>query len=290
MKRPACLSGILLLAPIASAGNVSTTTPERHAHDANAGWIDFAPPIADALTVGNYFLKGYAYSANYGWLHFGNGPANKRAYTYTGGEYGVNSDPATGRLTGYAYAANIGWIHFGWAGVNDPNRPRVSPVDGVFAGHAWSPNTGWISLSRPRATSLAIADEDGDQIDDAWEILHFGNLTAAGIGTDWDKDGQSDAAEFTAGTLPKDNASWLRITSYTPTSGPTTHTITFTCTNTRLYRIWTSTTLAAASWAVAPAPVYGSAPFPGASTPTMTVTCTQPAAPARFFRVIATKY
>uniref|UniRef100_UPI0040562F54 hypothetical protein n=1 Tax=Candidatus Electronema sp. TaxID=2698783 RepID=UPI0040562F54 len=33
-------------------------------------------------------------------------------------------------------------------------------------------------------------------MDDAWELHHFGSLTAAGAGTDYDKDGYSDKQEY----------------------------------------------------------------------------------------------
>lgn len=287
MKLTLTILGLLGMGPI-EAGNLGSTT--RHAHDANGGWIDFAPPIANAVQVGNYYVTGYAWSANYGWIHFGSGPTNKLAYTMTGSDYGVNSEANTGRLTGRAYAANIGWIDFGWAAFNDPNRASYTPLSGTFSGYAWSSNVGWISLSGLKTTDLAIFDSDGDNIDDPWEITNFGNLTTAGVGTDWDKDGQTDAAEFVSGTNPKDNTSWLKITAYTNASGATSHTITFTCVNTRHYRIWTSTNLAAGSWVIAPTTLDGSNEFIGTGTGTHTKICIQPAAPARFFRVSARKY
>ncbi len=269
------------------AGNIDAS--HRYAYDANAGWIDFSPPVTDSVTVGNYFLKGYAYAANYGWIYFGNGPANKLVYTDTGTDQGVNATAGTGALSGSAYSANTGWIDFGWAGFNDPNRARFSINSGTFAGYAYSANTGWINISTAKSTNLAINDSDNDGMDDAWEIAQFGNLTAAGVGTDFDKDGQTDAAEFTAGTLPKSNTSWLRITAYSLDSRKTQNTISFPSTNTRLYQIWTSTTLAPGSWAIAPTTGSGSAEFPGGGG-TSTVTCTQATNTMRFFRVAVRKY
>jgi hypothetical protein len=47
-----------------------------------------------------------------------------------------------------------------------------------------------------------LTDSDADGLPDAWEILHFGNLsTATGIG-DNDGDGITNAAEYRAGTNP----------------------------------------------------------------------------------------
>lgn len=279
---------LVLSALSARAGNIDPAF--RYAYDANSGWIDFAPPITNSVVVGNYFLKGYAYSSNYGWINFGNGPTNKLAYSLTGADQGVNADAATGRLTGSAYAANIGWINFGWATSNDPNRARYGVNSGTFAGYAYSLNVGWLNLSTVKGSSLAIADSDNDGMDDGWEMTYFGNLTAAGIGTDFDKDGRTDAAEFTAGTLPKDVNSWLRVTAYSVASGATVSTITFTSTPTRLYQVSTSTTLGVGSWVIAPTAGSGSAEFPGSGGATTTVICTQPAGTPRFFRVTARKY
>lgn len=282
-----CVILLVLSALPAFAGNISPAN--RYAYDANAGWIDFAPPVTNALTVGNYSLKGYAYSANYGWISFGSGPVDKLAYSSSGADQGVNFVPDSGYLSGLAYAANTGWIRFGWAGSNDPNRARINPVNGVFAGYAYGENTGWMNLSTARTTSFALSDTDGDSIDDGWEMANFGNLTTAGIGTDKDKDGQSDAAEFVAGTGPQDNTSWLRVTTYSVNSGKTQSTITFTSSPNRLYQVETSTDLI--NWVLAPNGIYLTAKFPGTTgSPTTTVDITQVAGPARFFRVIASKY
>jgi hypothetical protein len=55
-------------------------------------------------------------------------------------------------------------------------------------------------------------DSDGDGIDDSWEIAHFGNLSPTSL-SDSDGDGQSDYAEYLAGTDPRDAKSSLHISS-----------------------------------------------------------------------------
>ncbi len=120
-------------------------------------------------------------------------------------------------------------------------------------------------------------------------MANFGNLTAAGIGTDKDKDGQSDAAEFIAGTGPQDNTSWLRVTTYAVNSGKTQSTITFTSNPNRLYQVESSTNLI--NWSIAPTSIGGTDKFPGtAGSATTFVSSTHATASARFFRVTVSKY
>lgn len=54
-------------------------------------------------------------------------------------------------------------------------------------------------------------DDDGDGMDDAWEMLHFGNLTQIAT-TDFDGDGYSNLQEYTQGTNP------IAVTPMPPTT------------------------------------------------------------------------
>ena len=69
--------------------------------------------------------------------------------------------------------------------------------------------------------TLGGPDNDGDGMEDDWEIAYFNTLDRDGSG-DFDHDGASDLAEFRAGTNPTNNASILRVlrltTSYVPES------------------------------------------------------------------------
>ena len=69
-----------------------------------------------------------------------------------------------------------------------------------------------------QALATGRDDKDGDGLPDAWEYLHFGNLTTASATTDADGDGASDRSEFLAGTDPNSPASSFRIISLTPQS------------------------------------------------------------------------
>jgi hypothetical protein len=48
----------------------------------------------------------------------------------------------------------------------------------------------------PGKVTIPVVDSDGDGIDDAWEISHFGNLTTANATSDYDGDGYSDKQEY----------------------------------------------------------------------------------------------
>lgn len=81
----------------------------------------------------------------------------------------------------------------------------------------------------------ANPDADGDGMEDAWEITTFGNASRNGTG-DFDNDGQSDLAEFLAGTDPKNAASKLRIERL-ESPGGITATIYWAAVTGRKYRV-----------------------------------------------------
>jgi hypothetical protein len=282
---------LLVFALATRAAAQSTIHPvDKFAYGANTGWINFRhdqPASPAGVTVGEYFLAGFAYAANFGWIGLGDGtPTDGIRYANNiATDCGVNHD-GTGNLYGYAYGANSGWINFGWAGVNDPNRPRIDLFTGAFAGYAYSANTGWINLGTGDLVTQNILspDTDGDGMADAWENTHFGNITTAGIGTDNDGDGQSDAAEYGADTDPTDSTDSFRIVSQIhnstfsevqlvlATTGPTRH-----------YRIETTTDLLT-PWLDSGLGTFAAGP--GTQTTRRFVI---PAASARFYRGVAIK-
>jgi hypothetical protein len=177
----------------------------------NIGWVQFK--TSKGVVAGDAFLQGYAWSASTGWIHFGEGnPANGHTYANDGSEYGVNHDGA-GNLSGYAWSPNIGWITFEPQTGHLPYRPRIDPASGEFQGYAWSPSCGWIPLGDGllRTEGLLRMDQDGDGIDDAYEMNRYGNLTSVEASNDRDKDGMEDPEEFQAGTDPDLDTSKLQL-------------------------------------------------------------------------------
>jgi hypothetical protein len=279
----------LALATASAHAQSNINSTNKFAYGANTGWLNFRPSAVDGVVVGEAFLSGNIYAANFGWINVGDGsPANGHTYANNSAtDSGVNHD-GTGTLSGFGYGANIGWVNFGWAAANDPNRPHFDLLTGQFTGFAYSANTGWINLAgNLTADTLACPDADSDNMADAWEIQKFGNLTLAGIGTDKDKDGVTDAAEYAADTNPNNTAEFLRIISQSYNAGVTQVTLQISTTRpTRRYRIQTSTTLLGAgpgAWATSGSDFLSD---PGATTGRVVSFA---AGTRRFFRVVAEK-
>ena len=107
-----------------------------------AGGLLFIPQSTSAATA--VALSGYAWSSNIGWISF------------SGANYGVVEDTATGNLSGYAWSSNIGWISFnqtsGCPESGCTTKPNINPTTGVVSGWAQALSAdgngwdGWIKL------------------------------------------------------------------------------------------------------------------------------------------------
>ena len=244
----------LFVSSIAGALGQSSISPAAHfAYAANAGWIDFRGTASDGVRLTETFLSGKAYAANFGWIDFGDGsPSNGHSYSNASAtDFGVNL-AADGALNGAAYAANLGWISF----EQIHGKPRLDLLTGQLSGHVHAANAGWIELdttfSDLATLFVARPDSDGDGITDAWEMLHFANLSMATTISDADGDLATDLQEYEAGTDPRDPGSSFRIVTHSFAPGGTSVVVTFTSSPGRLYRIehdtdlqgpWTNSTL-----------------------------------------------
>ena len=66
------------------------------------------------------------------------------------------------------------------------------------------------------ALTLALYGSDGDDIDDTWEVEHFGDTITVNNSSDTDSDGSSDYDEWIAGTQPTNAASTFAIETLSP--------------------------------------------------------------------------
>jgi hypothetical protein len=94
------------------------------------------------------------------------------------------------------------------------------------------------SMSVQDETRLQCADSDGDSMPDMWEIEQGLNSLLDDAGLDLDQDGQSNLAEFFAGTAVNDPASVFRVFPDSVTADSLA--LTWTSSPGRLYRIWHS--------------------------------------------------
>ena len=239
---------LICLRSVLAATTIDATN--LYSYGANIGWMIWRGDTGNGAVIGEYVCSNYIYSANIGWINLGNGsPANGIQYqNNSASDFGVNMD-GFGNLRGYAWGANIGWINFETNGA-----PKVDLYTGKLSGYAWSANCGWISLSNAVAyvqtdTIQPGADSDNDGIADAWELLHFGNLTTANGLSDFDGDGVSDVGEYLAGTDPNNAGDYLHITSLTHgVSTPTYTTLLWTAVPTRYYVVQEKSSLSAGTW------------------------------------------
>jgi Tol biopolymer transport system component len=121
----------------------------------------------------------------------------------------------------YLLSANPKTGHAG----NGPSTSPVMSTDGstvVFASYANDLFAGDFNDKQDVfVVKLTGGDRDGDGLDDAWEMVYFGNLDRDGSG-DFDGDGLTDREEYRAGTDPANRGSVLRALVMAPVGGSST--------------------------------------------------------------------
>ena len=210
----------------------------KYAYGANLGWLNAYADGINGVQVTDYTLSGFIYAANVGWINVGSGaPANGIRYqNLSAGDFGVNND-GLGNLRGYAWAANVGWLNF-----ENTGAPAVNLVTGQFSGYVWSENCGWISLSTAfsslQTDHILTGPLDVNGLPIPWELANFG-ATGINPNGDADHDGQSNLAEYLAGTDPNNAGDYLHITSIVrgAAGDPIRVDLMWTYKLTRLYRL-----------------------------------------------------
>jgi PKD repeat protein len=114
--------------------------------------------------------------------------------------------------------------------------------------YPWSLIASAAGMSVTNTGSVTVGnfqlDTDGDGIEDDWEWINFQSLETAGATTDFDQDGQTDLAEYLAGTHPKDALSQLKVTDLSNTK-----VIRWASSENRIYSINATTSLVATAFA-----------------------------------------
>ena len=121
--------------------------------------------------------------------------------------------------TAFLYSAETGE----WISLDDPQsmheKAKYSLENGFGGIFYWQHggDTDDLHLLGTISDSLAFGldpDQDGDGIDDAWELQHFGHLHHADAHSNADGDPTSDLDEFRAGTNPNDAMSYLGLSGF----------------------------------------------------------------------------
>jgi len=113
-------------------------------------------------------------------------------------------------------------------------------------------------------TSPLLYDSDTDGLVDWWELVYFDSLAILYGAGDYDGDGTDETTERAADTNPTNASSVFQIIDIEQTNS---FNVTFSCTNSRLYSLQSSESLATGDWSL----VVGQTNVPGEADGTMSL-------------------
>jgi len=132
------------------------------------------------------------------------------------------------------------------------------PAGYTITATATGPGHNTSEFSAPR--TVTTTDSDGDGLPDAWELANSLDTGSNDAAFDSDGDGESNLAEFRAGTDPQNGAGFLQIGPLTLSPGDAA--ISFTPVAGLTYRVEYSATLTPGSWLILADQLHaGSAPL-----------------------------
>ncbi len=133
---------------------------------------------------------------------------------------------------------SLDWYAASYPGTAIDPKGASSGTSRNFRGGFWADSAEWCRSARRKyddcrpfirnhaigfrsamTLTASVLDTDADGLPDAWEIEHFGNLTASDGTGDFDRDGRTDAQELADNTDPADAGSTLGLVAYYPFDG-----------------------------------------------------------------------
>ncbi len=202
--------------------------------------------------------------------------------------YGLNGAAAT-ETTGLTFAGFTGldfdWFSSGtWSvggdslGADVDNYVFTAPQTVCTITEESGANCCWVGNLNFGFTVDAggFPPDDGDSIDDTWELLYWGSTTNANDTTAHDSDPHSDLQEYIADTDPTDSNSYLRLTGLLVTNSMA---VRFDSSTGRVYVLQFIDDLMQTNWDN----ILGQGPRPGSGTNDMMIDTN--AVPKRYYRL-----
>ena len=131
-----------------------------------------------------------------------------------------------------------------FAALNFPGETVGQRIQRILSATSPVPSLQGKTVTGGRLNLARMVDADGNGLPDWWEQTYFGHLTGTNPLADADHDGQSNLAEWLAGTDPTNPASVLRLT-LVHTNGGGGFTVQWPSASGRYYRLLRSTNLVA---------------------------------------------